>query len=61
MEYQRYNAQRAPSIADTMSVFSGHSVHGSVYGAGAMALKEKPNVPLKINLKPPVPKAPLPR
>jgi len=24
----------APSVADTMSVWSGPSVHGSVYGAG---------------------------
>ena len=50
MEYQRY--AKAYSIADTMSVFSGHSVHGSVYGAGPMEPKLKPNVPLKINLKP---------
>lgn len=34
------NRNYAPSVADTMSVWSGPSVHGSIYGAGAQKKEE---------------------
>ena len=46
----------APSVADTMSVWSGASLRGSVYGAGPPEAPLKPQLPVK---KPPVPRAPV--
>jgi hypothetical protein len=48
------NRNYAPSVADTMSVWSGPSVHGSIYGAGEQK-KQMIEIP-KLAKKPAVPR-----
>ena len=56
-----YRRNYVPSVADTMSVFSGVSVHGSIHGPGAQQpIQIEPRQPMKQfqprMIKPPLPK-----